>query len=92
MYGFLFSLYLEKQTFGFFYEMLILKISIDSLIKRNFRITVLVCPPWRNKLNGAAQGGENDLLLWWRSVVYITSMKRTVQLGSLLGLYESFPI
>ena len=38
------------------------------------------------------KGGECDLLLWWGSVVYITSMKRTVRLGSLLGLYESFPI
>ena len=47
---------------------------------------------WRNKLNGAAQGAEYDLLLWWGSVVYITSKKRTVRLGSLLGLYESFPI
>ena len=48
--------------------------------------------PWRNKLNGAAQGGEYDLLLWWGSVVYITSRKRTVRLGLLLGLYESFLI
>ena len=30
---------------------------------------------WRNKLNGAAHGGEYDLLLWWGSVVYITSRK-----------------
>ena len=38
--------------------------------------------------NGAAQGGENDLRSWWGSVEYITSRKRTVRLGSLLGLYE----
>ena len=37
-------------------------------------------------------GGEYDLLLWWGSVVYITWRKRTVRLGLLLGLYESFPI
>ena len=37
-------------------------------------------------------GGENDLRRWWESVVYITSRKRTVRLGSLLGLYERFPI
>ena len=43
---------------------------------------------WRNKLNGAAQGGEYDLLLWWGSVVYITSGKWTVRLGSLLGIYS----
>ena len=36
--------------------------------------------------------GETDIFLWWGSVVYITSMKRTVGLGSLLGLYESSPI
>ena len=47
---------------------------------------------WRNKLNGAAQGGEFDLLRWWGSVVYITSSRRTVRLGSLQGLYERFPI
>ena len=41
---------------------------------------------------GAAQEGENDLRRWWGSVVYITSKKRTVRLGSLLGLYESFLI
>ena len=52
-----------------------------------------VYTPWRNKLNRAAQGGEYDLLLWWESVVYITSRKRrTVRLGSLLELFESFPI
>ena len=51
-----------------------------------------VLDTWMNKLNGAAQGGEYDLLLWWGSVVYITSRKRTVRLGSLLGLYESFQI
>ena len=43
-------------------------------------------------INGAAQGGENDLRRWWGSVEYITSRKRTVWLGSLLGLYERFPI
>ena len=43
-------------------------------------------------LYGAAQGGENDLRRWWGSVEYITSRKKTVRLGSLLGLYERFPI
>ena len=33
-------------------------------------------------------GGEYDLLLWWGSVVYITSSSRTVQLGSQQRLYE----
>ena len=42
--------------------------------------------------DGAAQEGENDLRSWWGSVEYITSRKRTVRLGSLLGLYERFPI
>ena len=33
-------------------------------------------------------GGEYDLLLWWGSVVYITSSRSTVRLGSLQGLYR----
>ena len=45
-----------------------------------------------NEMERPRGGDEYDLLLWWASVVYITSRKRTVQLGSLLGLYESFPI
>ena len=40
----------------------------------------------------SAQGDEYDLLLWWAYIVYITSSRRTARLGSLLGLYESFPI
>ena len=32
------------------------------------------------------RGGENDLRRWWGSVVYITLKKRTVRLGSLLGV------
>ena len=56
------------------------------------RLPCTVCS-WLNHggINGAAQGGENDLRRWWGSVVYITSKKRTVRLGSLLGLYERFP-
>ena len=44
------------------------------------------------RINEMAQGGEFYLLRWWGSVVYITSSRRTVRLGSLLGLYEGFPI
>ena len=43
-------------------------------------------------INGAAQVGEFDLPRWRASVVYITLSRRTVRLGSLLGLYEKFPI
>ena len=39
-------------------------------------------------ITGVAQGGEFNLLRWWGSVVYITSSRRTVRLGSLQGIYE----
>ena len=47
--------------------------------------TPLCVLPWRRR----SGRGDNDLRRWWGSVEYITSRrKRTVQLGSLLGLYE----
>ena len=61
------------------------KASLEDAMAREHILEAL-SSTWRNKLNGAAQGGEYDLLLWWGSVVYITSRKRTVRLGSLLGL------
>ena len=42
-------------------------------------------------INGAAQGGEFDLHRRRASVEYITSSRRTVRLGSVLGLYERYP-
>ena len=41
-----------------------------------------------NEMERPRGEGEYDLLLWWGSVVYITSSSRTVQLGSQQRLYE----
>ena len=38
------------------------------------------------------RGGQSELRRWWGFVVYITSRRRTVRLGSLQGVYERFPI
>ena len=43
-------------------------------------------------LYGVAQGGELCKDGWRAYIVYITSSRRTVWLGSLKGLYERFPI
>ena len=42
---------------------------------------------WRNKWNGAAQGDKYDLLLWWGSVVYITSEQKDCTARFAAGCY-----
>ena len=55
----------------------------------------MVCNPTCNhrvSTDRAAQGAEFLSLGWWGSIVYITSSRRTVQLGWMQGVYERFPL
>ena len=55
----------------------------------------MMCNPTCNhrvSTDRAAQGAEFLSLGWWGSIVYITSSRRTVQLGWMQGVYERFPL